>query len=184
MRYDHPLMPGNSVHYGGTIRMHDSTRIRDAGRLEPPPRGSQRAGRGRELLYDGRGEESDADGDGHRGARGGPAGRRLEEGLTRTMKYKPFGNTPLQVSEIGFGCARLGGFLQHESRGDITDLLRQVSGRRASRFMTRRTCTVRGKRAAARRGLRAQPRTGRDRQQRRLLACRRSARPRRRSSRS
>ncbi len=40
------------------------------------------------------------------------------------MQYSQFGNTPLRVSEIGFGCARLGGFLQNTTKGEIADLLR------------------------------------------------------------
>lgn len=42
------------------------------------------------------------------------------------MQYKAFGNTEIQVSKIGFGCARLGGFLQSETRHEIKNLLCQA----------------------------------------------------------
>ena len=40
------------------------------------------------------------------------------------MKYKPFGSTELTVSEIGFGCARLGGIFQHSGRAELVRTLR------------------------------------------------------------
>lgn len=35
------------------------------------------------------------------------------------MKYKRFGETELAVSEVGFGCARLGGIFQNSTKADI-----------------------------------------------------------------
>lgn len=40
------------------------------------------------------------------------------------MKYKQFGKTTLEVSEIGFGCARLGGFLQNAPKGEAVRSLK------------------------------------------------------------
>src|SRR5258708_21794165 len=40
------------------------------------------------------------------------------------MRQRRFGNTPLTVSEVGFGCARIGGVFQGSSRGEILNLLR------------------------------------------------------------
>jgi aryl-alcohol dehydrogenase-like predicted oxidoreductase len=40
------------------------------------------------------------------------------------MRYRPLGNTGLTTSEIGFGCARIGGMFQRTSRVDLVALLR------------------------------------------------------------
>ena len=40
------------------------------------------------------------------------------------MRYRRFGSTTLTVSEIGFGCARLGGFFQSADRPEMVSLLR------------------------------------------------------------
>lgn len=41
------------------------------------------------------------------------------------MRYKKFGNTNLETSEIGFGCARLGGILQNGTKGEMLATLRK-----------------------------------------------------------
>ncbi len=40
------------------------------------------------------------------------------------MRYRPFGSTGLTTSEVGFGCARLGGVFQGSSRTEVIALLR------------------------------------------------------------
>jgi aryl-alcohol dehydrogenase-like predicted oxidoreductase len=40
------------------------------------------------------------------------------------MQFRRFGNTPLTVSEVGFGCARIGGVFSDTSRKDVLRLLR------------------------------------------------------------
>ncbi len=40
------------------------------------------------------------------------------------MKYKPFGSAELTVSDIGFGCARLGGIFQHSGKAELVRTLR------------------------------------------------------------
>lgn len=40
------------------------------------------------------------------------------------MRYRQFGETGLTVSEVGFGCARLGGFLSGQRTADSVNLLR------------------------------------------------------------
>jgi aryl-alcohol dehydrogenase-like predicted oxidoreductase len=42
------------------------------------------------------------------------------------MRYRQFGNTDLTTSEIGFGCARIGGMFSPGSRGDVVALLRRA----------------------------------------------------------
>ena len=42
------------------------------------------------------------------------------------MRYRQFGNTGLTVSEIGLGCARIGGFFQHTSRQELVRLVRKA----------------------------------------------------------
>jgi aryl-alcohol dehydrogenase-like predicted oxidoreductase len=42
------------------------------------------------------------------------------------MQYRCFGNTQLTVSEVGFGCARLGGMFQGSSRAEILRLIRRA----------------------------------------------------------
>jgi aryl-alcohol dehydrogenase-like predicted oxidoreductase len=42
------------------------------------------------------------------------------------MQYRPFGSTGLSVSELGFGCARIGGVFHGSSRSDIQRLLRRA----------------------------------------------------------
>jgi aryl-alcohol dehydrogenase-like predicted oxidoreductase len=42
------------------------------------------------------------------------------------MQYRRFGSTDLTTSEVGFGCARIGGVFQHSSRREILDLLRSA----------------------------------------------------------
>ena len=48
-------------------------------------------------------------------------GRRARGG----MRYRRFGNTDLTVSELGFGCARVGGVFQSASKADQVRLLRE-----------------------------------------------------------
>jgi aryl-alcohol dehydrogenase-like predicted oxidoreductase len=43
------------------------------------------------------------------------------------MQYRRFGNTQLTVSEVGFGCARIGGVFHGSSRSDVLKLLRQAA---------------------------------------------------------
>jgi aryl-alcohol dehydrogenase-like predicted oxidoreductase len=42
------------------------------------------------------------------------------------MRQRRFGSTPLTVSEVGFGCARIGGVFQSSSRAEILNLVRQA----------------------------------------------------------
>src|SRR5215208_6572419 len=42
------------------------------------------------------------------------------------MRYRPFGSTDLTTSEIGFGCARIGGMFSPGSRTDVMALLRRA----------------------------------------------------------
>jgi aryl-alcohol dehydrogenase-like predicted oxidoreductase len=42
------------------------------------------------------------------------------------MRYRSLGSTQLSVSEVGFGCARIGGFFQGSSRKDVLNLLRSA----------------------------------------------------------
>jgi len=42
------------------------------------------------------------------------------------MLYKPFGATGLTVSEVGFGCARIGGFFSGQRAADLVSLLREA----------------------------------------------------------
>src|SRR5438105_7956439 len=42
------------------------------------------------------------------------------------MHYRPFGSTGLTVSELGFGCARIGGVFQGGSRSELIALLRRA----------------------------------------------------------
>jgi len=42
------------------------------------------------------------------------------------MQYRRFGNTALTTSEVGFGCARIGGVFQDSSRREIVTLLRRA----------------------------------------------------------
>ena len=72
----HDLRPGSAYHYGGSVRMHRLARVRGARRMEPRPRGAERARRRQQRVHDRAGEEPDADGDGAGPPRGRPAGRR------------------------------------------------------------------------------------------------------------
>ena len=45
------------------------------------------------------------------------------------MQYRQFGSTALQVSEFGFGCARLGGLLQHTTKSGTLAVLRAALDR-------------------------------------------------------
>jgi len=49
--------------------------------------------------------------------------RRLLTTKDCSMNYKYFGNTDLEVSEMGFGCSRLGGTLTHMNDKEVTGLL-------------------------------------------------------------
>ena len=42
------------------------------------------------------------------------------------MQYRRFGNTSLSTSEVGFGCARIGGVFQGTSRAEVVALLRRA----------------------------------------------------------
>jgi aryl-alcohol dehydrogenase-like predicted oxidoreductase len=42
------------------------------------------------------------------------------------MRYRRFGSTDLTVSEVGFGCTRIGGLFQGSSRSEMVDLLRRA----------------------------------------------------------
>ena len=42
------------------------------------------------------------------------------------MRYRTFGNTDLTVSEVGFGCARIGGLFQGSSPAEVVRLLRDA----------------------------------------------------------
>src|SRR5690348_11208250 len=42
------------------------------------------------------------------------------------MQYKRFGMTDLTVSEVGFGCARLGGIFQGATKADMLSTLHQA----------------------------------------------------------
>ena len=52
------------------------------------------------------------------------------------MRYRRFGSTALTVSEVGFGCARLGGFFQSAGRPEIVRLLRSALDRGVTFFDT------------------------------------------------
>ncbi len=39
------------------------------------------------------------------------------------MNYRLFGNTPLKVSEVGFGCSQIGGTVETKSDGQVVDTL-------------------------------------------------------------
>ena len=41
-----------------------------------------------------------------------------------SMKYRRFGATEMVVSEVGFGCARLGGVFQGTPRSELLGTLR------------------------------------------------------------
>src|SRR5215475_7699449 len=43
------------------------------------------------------------------------------------MQFRRFGNTQLSVSEVGFGCARIGGVFHGSSRSDVLKLLRRAA---------------------------------------------------------
>ncbi len=45
------------------------------------------------------------------------------------MNYRSFGSTPLKVSEIGFGCGRLGGTVEHSSEKGVINTLLEGSER-------------------------------------------------------
>jgi aryl-alcohol dehydrogenase-like predicted oxidoreductase len=47
-------------------------------------------------------------------------------GASAHMQYRRFGSTELTTSEVGFGCARIGGVFQHSSRTEILALLRDT----------------------------------------------------------
>jgi aryl-alcohol dehydrogenase-like predicted oxidoreductase len=42
------------------------------------------------------------------------------------MRYRRFGSTDLTTSEVGFGCARIGGVFQGTSRSEVVSLLRRA----------------------------------------------------------
>jgi aryl-alcohol dehydrogenase-like predicted oxidoreductase len=52
------------------------------------------------------------------------------------MQYRRFGNTALTTSEVGFGCARIGGVFQDSSRTEIVALLRRALGEGITFFDT------------------------------------------------
>jgi aryl-alcohol dehydrogenase-like predicted oxidoreductase len=52
------------------------------------------------------------------------------------MRFRPFGSTGISVSEVGFGCARIGGLFQHSSRAEIIQLLRRAHGEGITFFDT------------------------------------------------
>jgi aryl-alcohol dehydrogenase-like predicted oxidoreductase len=52
------------------------------------------------------------------------------------MKYRPFGATDLVVSEMGFGCARLGGFFGDLTKSDMLRTLRHALDRGITFFDT------------------------------------------------
>src|SRR5690348_14925975 len=43
------------------------------------------------------------------------------------MRYRPLGRTGLTTSELGFGCARLGGVFQGSSSTELVRLLRRAN---------------------------------------------------------
>jgi aryl-alcohol dehydrogenase-like predicted oxidoreductase len=47
-----------------------------------------------------------------------------DNAVSVSMQYRRFGNTALTTSEVGFGCARIGGVFQDSSRTEIVALLR------------------------------------------------------------
>src|SRR4051794_33441114 len=48
------------------------------------------------------------------------------DGSNRSMHSRPLGKTGLSTSELGFGCARIGGVFHGSSRGEILQLLRRA----------------------------------------------------------
>src|SRR6266511_904060 len=42
------------------------------------------------------------------------------------VQYRPFGRTDLTVSEVGFGCSRIGGIFQGANRADYARVLRRA----------------------------------------------------------
>jgi aryl-alcohol dehydrogenase-like predicted oxidoreductase len=52
------------------------------------------------------------------------------------MQYRPFGSTGLTTSEVGFGCARIGGVFQGSSRHELLTLLRRSFDRGITLFDT------------------------------------------------
>ena len=74
------------------------------------------------------------------------------------MRYRRFGSTDLTTSEVGFGCARIGGVFQGTGRTEIVALLRRAFEAGITFFDTADMYTPRRKRATGRRNILSQSR--------------------------